>query len=347
MTEKRLMSCRGRDELRGFEERDHGVFAAKLMEHLAVAAFVIDRSSRVLIWNKALERLTGVPAGEMIGRTDYWRAFYAEQRPCLVDLLLAGDFSRAGDLYEAWSDPDVNPGGLCAENWCLMPRAGRKCYLAFDVGPIFDESGDVIAVVETLRDLTAHKRMEAELEDLAGRDALTSIANRRTFDNRLGEEWRRCRRMAQPLSLLAIDVDYFKQYNDAYGHLQGDECLKRVAGCLQGEALRGGDLAARLGGEEFSIILPQTPNSGALAVAERIRKSLRAARLMHGSSPISQYVTVSIGVVTTTDESAVMELNELVAMADAALYCAKRRGRDCVVSFSEDCCDADRLYLSR
>jgi diguanylate cyclase (GGDEF)-like protein len=334
MTEQQLAAPRRR-EYRG-EEWERGVFAAKLMEHLAVAAFVIDRDRRVVIWNKALERLTGVPASEMVGRSDYWKALYPEERPCLVDLLLSGEFSAARHLYEAWSDPEVNPGGLCAENWCDMPRLGRRCYVAFDVGPIFDESGQIIAVVETLRDLTAHKRMEAELEDLVGRDALTSIANRRAFDQRLEEEWLRCRRLGVPLSLLIADIDYFKQYNDAYGHQQGDECLKAVAHCLQSQMLRGGDMAARLGGEEFGVILPQTSDAGAAAVADRLLQTVRAAELIHSSSPISKHVTISIGLATLND-SAFLDLQELIARADTALYSAKEGGRDCVVSFKEAC----------
>lgn len=320
-----ILARRAAPEQIGPSERERGLFAAKLMEHLAVAAFVLDRAGRVLIWNKACERLTGVPAAEMIGAAGHWKALYQEKRPCLADLLLEGRLEEAKDLYEAWSDTEVNPEGLSAENWCVMPRLGRRCYLAFDVGPIYDESGQVIAVVETLRDLTAHKRMETELETLAGHDALTSIANRRTFDSRLSEEWRRGKRAGAPLSLLMIDVDYFKQYNDTNGHPMGDQCLRIVAGCLQGQALRAGDVAARIGGEEFAVILPQTPNDGAVAVAERLRETVEGARVPHGASLVSPFVTISVGVTTSSGD---MELDDFAATADKALYQAKKNGRN-------------------
>lgn len=308
-----------------------GLFAARLMEHLAVAAFVLDRSSRILIWNRACERLTGIPAAEMIGASDHWKALYDQERPCLADLLIQGRREDAKTLYEAWSDTETNPEGLSAENWCVMPRIGRRCYLAFDVGPIFDDTGELVAVVETLRDLTPHKRLETELENLAGRDALTSIANRRTFDAKLAEEWLRAKRLGAPLSLLTVDVDFFKQYNDDYGHPMGDECLKVIAKSLQAQALRAGDLAARIGGEEFAVILPQTPNEGALAVAERIRLVVEGARICHSRSAVSPVVTVSIGVLTATTE---ISLEDFVKKADAALYEAKKHGRNRVVNYT-------------
>lgn len=317
----------------GLSERERGLFAAKLMEHLAVAAFVLDRSGRVLIWNKACERLTGVLAAEMLGTSDHWKALYGERRPCLADLLLEERLAEASALYEAWSDTEVNPGGLSAENWCVMPGLGKRYYLAFDAGPIYDDQGRIIAVVETLRDMTARKQMETELQTLAGHDALTSIANRRAFDMKLSEEWLRSKRMSAPLSLLLVDVDYFKQFNDANGHVRGDECLKAVARCVQSQACRAGDLAARIGGEEFGIILPQTPADGAVAVAERLRQCVEDAREPHGASPISPYVTVSIGAMTMTPDE-VAEIEKLVETADRALYEAKELGRNCVVNYS-------------
>lgn len=307
------------------KERKADLFATKLMEHLTVPAFVLDHTGRVLIWNKACERLTGVTAAEVIGTTEHGRALYDTDRPCLADLLLQGRLDEAKELYEAWADTDVNPHGLSAENWCVMPRLGKRCYLAFDVGPIYDDHGDLIAVVETLRDLSAHKRMELELEDLAGRDALTSIPNRRTFDRRLDEEWRRATRHEAPLSLLLIDVDFFKQFNDAHGHRKGDECLKLVARSVASLALRSGDVAARIGGEEYALLLPNTPNEGAVQVAERVRQTIEAMRIHHAASLISSYVTVSVGVMTVQPG---MDVHDLVTMADTALYAAKRNGRN-------------------
>jgi diguanylate cyclase (GGDEF)-like protein/PAS domain S-box-containing protein len=325
-------AVRGEAKVLGLTEKERGLFAGKLMEHLAVAAFVLDAAGRVQIWNRACERLTGVPRIEMLGGADHWKALYSQQRPCLADLLLHGRLDEAKHLYEAWSDTDANPNGLSAENWCVMPRIGRRCYLAFDVGPIYDDNGELIAVVETLRDLTAHKEMETELENLAGRDPLTGIANRRTFDRKLEEEWRRASRHETPLSLLMIDVDNFKEYNDHYGHPQGDRRLRDVAACIQREALRAGDLVARIGGEEFAVLLPQTQNDGAFVVGEKIRASVEADRQPHRASTSGSYLTVSVGVATLRDAEG---LEDFVAKADTALYAAKKTGRNRVVNFDD------------
>lgn len=311
----------------GLSARERGLFAARLMEHLAVAAFVLDASGRVRIWNRACERLTGVPAADMIGGAEHWRALYNERRPCLADLLLQGRLNEARNLYEAWADTDVNPNGLSAENWCLLPRLNKRCYLAFDVGPIFDDAGNMIAVVETLRDLTSHKRMETELELLAGHDPLTSVANRRTFDLRLNEEWRRAARHGGALSLLMIDVDHFKQYNDCYGHPRGDRALRAIATAIQGQAQRATDLVARVGGEEFAVLLPQTGLEGAAAVAEKIRAAVECAGEPHDASPSSAVLTISIGIAALAANET---QEEFVARADAALYAAKKNGRNCV-----------------
>lgn len=228
-------------------------------------------------------------------------------------------------LYAAWTNTEVNPRGLSTENWCVMPRLGKRLYLAFDAGPIYDDKGQLIAVIETLRDLTSHKEMETELEQLAGRDALTAIPNRRTFDNRLAEEWRRGERHGAPLSLIIIDVDFFKQYNDGYGHQAGEECLKRVALTIQKELSRAEDLAARIGGEEFAVLLPHTPLEGAMTVAERIRRAVAGARLPHDKSTVAAHVTVSMGIVSSNAD---IPLADFVARADQALYRAKKEGRN-------------------
>lgn len=149
------------------------------------------------------------------------------------------------------------------------------------------------------------------------------------FDRALAQECRRAQRDQTPLSLLMIDIDHFKNYNDVLGHQSGDECLKQVAGVIAGQMLRPGDLAARYGGEEFAVILPSTPLKGALTVADRMLTVLRAIGLPHPGSPISQTITLSIGV-TCAREGATEA--DILALADAALYSAKRSGRNQLVA---------------
>ena len=300
-------------------------FAYQLMEMLAIPAFVLDSHAHVLIWNRACERLTGVPANEIIGTDHHWRCFYDEPRPTLADLVIQNRLDEIRHIYPRHGKPGASTSPLSVETWCDMPRAGKRRYLAADASPIFDENGRLKAVVETLRDLTEEKMAQLALEKLASRDGLTGLANRRCFDDTLAAEWARAQRQCQPISLLMVDVDNFKAYNDANGHLGGDECLKRIATAVASE-MRANDLVARYGGEEFAVILPNQSLKGAAIVAERIRRRVEQLQLPNGLAPLRR-VTVSIGAATAIvgpDNCA----SELVATADAALYRAKHLGRN-------------------
>lgn len=190
-------------------------YAVRLMQHLVVPTFVIDPKRRVVIWNRACERLTGVAASEVIGTTKHWQAFYETKRPCLADLVALDLPEQLPELYSEYAARGHNGLGFSAENWCVMPKLGNQLYLAIDAGPIHDEAGNLIAVVETLRDLTDQKRAEMALKELATKDGLTGLSNRRSFDQMLMSEWSRAQRTQQPLSLLFLDVDHFKLFKTA------------------------------------------------------------------------------------------------------------------------------------
>src|SRR6478735_3833782 len=218
-------------------------FAMRLLQHLVVPTFVIDAQRRVIVWNRACERLTGVAASEVLGTRKHWQAFYEKRRYCLADLV------AIGSLYTEYVQTSDESLGSSAENWCVMPKLGDHLYLAIDAGPILDDDGNLIAVVETLRDMTDQKRAEMALQTLAANDALTGLANRRSFDQALELEWTRADRSGKPMALLFADVDHFKSYNDCHGHQGGDECLRAVASAIGKNAIRPTDLAARYGGE--------------------------------------------------------------------------------------------------
>lgn len=167
-----------------------------------------------------------------------------------------------------------------------------------------------------------------ELTRLSAVDGLTGIANRRQFDEALSREWRRCMRTREPLSLLMGDVDFFKQYNDGYGHQAGDECLKSVADILRQKLRRPADMVARYGGEEFAAVLPATGLDGAMRVAEAMRSGVQGLAVPHESTSFG-VVTVSLGVATLTPELP-EGMPKLLSAADWALYEAKRQGRNCV-----------------
>jgi diguanylate cyclase (GGDEF)-like protein/PAS domain S-box-containing protein len=167
-----------------------------------------------------------------------------------------------------------------------------------------------------------------ELKQLAISDGLTQIANRRHFNQSLESEWKRLARERLPLSIILCDIDYFKLYNDTYGHLAGDTCLQQVAQVLRRATHRPADLAARYGGEEFVIMLPNTELVGAIRVAESIRSRMRRLAIAHVNSPVKPRVTLSLGVASTTPASH-SSPESLIRMADLALYQAKALGRDC------------------
>lgn len=169
-------------------------------------------------------------------------------------------------------------------------------------------------------------RQRKLLETLAGKDGLTEIDNRRSFDEALDREWRRAQRSGKPVSLAMIDVDYFKQFNDAYGHAKGDHVLKAVANALVGSLHRPGDLAARYGGEEFVALFPETDAQAAHHMAEVLRQAVESLGLPHEKSDTAPHVTVSIGGFSVTAD--VSDPASLVERADCMLYRAKRQGRN-------------------
>ena len=169
------------------------------------------------------------------------------------------------------------------------------------------------------------------LETLSQQDGLTGIANRRAFDHRLGMHFAHAARKREPLSLALCDVDHFKGFNDCYGHVAGDECLRQIAAVLARHAKRATDLAARYGGEEFALVLPDTPPEGALKVLQAVRDELASLAIAHERSDCAGVVTLSIGLATRVPERD-KQVTDLVGRADEALYRAKSLGRNRIVS---------------
>jgi diguanylate cyclase (GGDEF)-like protein len=211
---------------------------------------------------------------------------------------------------------------------------GKSCWYHF----VAVKLADGFAI--TVRDITARKKIELELQQanhdlqlLAHLDGLTEIANRRCFDLFLASEWQRLGQTEQPLSLLMVDVDYFKPYNDFYGHQSGDDCLRQIAQTIQKTVSRTADLVARYGGEEFIIALPETELQGAISVAQAIGSAIAALAIPHQSSNVSDRITVSIGISSQIPMPDISS-EYLIDLADQALYLAKQQGRNryCVQS---------------
>ena len=165
------------------------------------------------------------------------------------------------------------------------------------------------------------------LEQMMRQDVLTGIANRRLFEEELEKEWRRAQREKGKLSIISADIDHFKEYNDLYGHPAGDECLVKVAKTMEAALYRPGDIVARIGGEEFAFLLPQTDLSGATSVADLMRQRIIDLNLPHAGSPTAEQVTMSFGI-ASSDNASVSSATDLLRASDVALYDAKSQGRN-------------------
>jgi diguanylate cyclase (GGDEF)-like protein/PAS domain S-box-containing protein len=198
--------------------------------------------------------------------------------------------------------------------------------------------GEVESLIGFMFDISERKKAEEkllglqkELEALSLQDGLTGVANRRKFDTTLESEWGSACRNVQPLALILVDVDFFKQYNDRYGHTQGDECLKKVAAALSLGAIRPRDVVARVGGEEFALILPETDDIAARHVAERCQSLIEKLQFQHEASAAGKFVTVSMGV-GSINPTPTMAPKHFIEAVDKLLYKAKQNGRNRIES---------------
>lgn len=329
-----LQDVSDRHEAEAAVRESEGVLA-QIVLGSSVATFVIDREHRVSHWNRACEAITGVSAREVVGTRDHWRPFYPAQRPLMADLVL----ERAGEgtvqeFYRGKYRPSsLIEGAYEAEDFFPNFGEGGR-WLYFTAAPLRNSRGELVGAIETLQDFTERRRTEIALREseeryriLSVTDALTGLYNSRHFYERLHEEVERAQRYGRPLSLIVLDADNFKQVNDTYGHLQGDQVLQVLAGVI-GHCLRRTDSAYRYGGEEFTAIMPEATLEAAALVAERLRRSF-------SETPIRPAVggtircSVSVGV---TQLVAGESVESFIRRADDGAYQAKRRGKNCVVT---------------
>lgn len=231
-----------------------------------------------------------------------------------------------GVLY---MENNIASGVFSTERVEMIQLLTAQALVAIDNARLYEQ---VQEYSRTLEEKVAErtKRLEAlnqELQSLAELDGLTGVANRRRGDDYLQEAWNLLCQSQQPLSVVMLDVDYFKAYNDSYGHLKGDDCLVSVARTISAQFVRYSDLLMRYGGEEFMLILPATDSSGAFNVGERVRRAIEASHIEHNASLCSDVVTVSVGIATVVPQ-ANANIESLVLAADKALYKSKRMGRN-------------------
>ncbi len=268
-----------------------------------------------------IEALLGWTPESWLTVDDWAERMHPEDRAWVVDYCV--NQSKDGCDHEA--------------DYRALTQDGNYVWIRDVVHVIRDTNGDVEALVGFMFDITERKlteqklvTLQKELEELSFKDGLTGIFNRRMFDSVMEVEWENAKRSHQPLSLIMLDIDYFKQYNDHYGHVVGDECLKSVANILNKVATRSRDFFARFGGEEFILILPETDEMAASKIAERCHQMIFKAQIQHESSLISQLLTVSIGISTmipSHNDDAV----SFIAAVDKQMYQAKIQGRNRIV----------------
>ncbi len=291
--------------------------AASVFASTSEGIVVTDPQGTIVSVNPAFEEITGYRAAEAIGTT-----------VCVLRSKLEDQ-----EFYRHLWERLQQDGYWKGETWDRR-KSGEEYPIELTISAIKDDDGSIRQFATIFRDITERKRMEDQLRDLSMRDGLTGIFNRRTFDVEIEREWRRATRILRPFSVILIDIDYFKRFNDTYGHPAGDACLKRVADVIESSVNRAGDLTSRYGGEEFVVLLPMTSSADAIRIGEKIRRDVESLAIAHRGSKAASVVTVSIGVGTVlpsrdTSPSAVLRL------ADQALYAAKRGGRNRVVCHDE------------
>lgn len=213
---------------------------------------------------------------------------------------------------------------------CHSPDKQRWFLMVATPLRIEDEALYVISHI----DITTRKLAEQKAEKLSRIDSLTNIPNRRQFVDFLKNELLRCRRSRTPVSLISIDIDHFKEINDTYGHFEGDSCLKKISKIINSFAQRPTDLAARVGGEEFALVLGNTDREAALELTNNLIEAIRDLKIPNKYSSVSPFLTISAGLVST--ESAKYDIEELLKQADKLLYEAKERGKNQVISAQFD-----------
>jgi len=297
-----------------------------LLESTKAIPWKIDwASGRFAYVGPQIEALLGWTPSSWATVQDWAERMHPDDRQWVVDFCVAQ--SKAGVDHEA--------------DYRALAKDGSYVWIRDVVHVVRDEAGNVESLVGFMFDIRERKRTEEklmklqrELEDLSFKDGLTGVANRRRLDALYEVEWKSARRNQEPLSLVLLDIDYFKQYNDHYGHVRGDECLKRVADVLRARAARPRDVLARYGGEEFALLLPETAAPGALHIAQLCRESIAAENIPHERSEVARAITVSVGVgtiVPSPSDDATRFLEEV----DRCLYKAKERGRNSVVPAGE------------
>lgn len=301
-----------------------------LFSNLNFPTFVINSDHKIVLWNKACEKMTGILGSEVIGSNEHWRGFYKEQRPCLADLVLDENLEKTSELYERDFPHPFADRGKRAQIWCDL-YSGKTLYLDVDAAPILDENGNVTAVIEVIRDITELKKTEEKLYFQARHDELTKLANRYEFEQKGITLVEKAKIDNSEHALCFLDLDQFKIVNDTCGHRAGDEMLRQIAQVLKG-VVRKKDTIARLGGDEFGLLMQDCSIAKAYQIIAGIQKTIQEYQLIWEGQ--SFRAGVSLGLVAITKDTE--NITELLSNADVACYMAKDLGRNRIHVYKAD-----------
>jgi PAS domain S-box/diguanylate cyclase (GGDEF) domain len=295
--------------LRKSEERYRELF-----DNANDMVITIDLKGNITSVNKMAEEITGYTVEDVIGKnvSCLLPPDHLKKARKMIECKLRGETRTVYDLDIISKDGRVTPTEISSN--------------------LIIQSGQPVGVQAFVRDITERNKMLEKLRKMSLKDGLTGLANRRYFDKVLNNEWKRAKRKSHPLSLILIDIDCFKSFNDTYGHQEGDACLKDISRVIKKYAKRPGDLAARYGGEELALILPCANSQNAFKIAEKIRKRVRMLKIIHNESKVDgcKIISISAGVATLVPDTDSPQ-SILVNLADKALYSAKKQGRNQVV----------------
>jgi diguanylate cyclase (GGDEF)-like protein/PAS domain S-box-containing protein len=298
-----------------------------ILNSLECAVWSIHPHSQTTIYvSAAVESIYGYPPADFLADPGLWfRCIHSDDAPRFkADLTALMENVKVDREYRIYR----SDGSLRWVRWqARLVRNGAGLPMRIDgtTVDISDRKQAEATQAELNRKL---QQVNTELNRLATVDGLTEIANRRYFDQALDLEWQRAHRQQQPIALILCDIDYFKPYNDNYGHLAGDDCLRQVAQVINAAVLRPSDMAARYGGEEFALLLPSTTINGAVQIVKRIQSAIARCNLPHAYSAVSSVITLSFGLVCHRPMVREHSPRELIHQADLALYQAKAQGRN-------------------
>jgi diguanylate cyclase (GGDEF)-like protein/PAS domain S-box-containing protein len=300
------------------EATDQAVYKT-LLESTRAIPWKIDWKTMTFAYiGPQIETLLGWSQASWVSAEDWATRMHPDDREKVVEFCISQ--SQNGVDHEA--------------DYRALTAAGDYVWIRDVVHVVRDDNGEVDSLIGFMFDISERKKTEEQLltlqkqlEEYSYKDGLTGVANRRMFDSVLATEWANAQRTQQPLSLILLDIDHFKQFNDHYGHVQGDDCLKSVGQALSRAASRPRDFVGRFGGEEFVLVLPETDEAAARHIAERCRQQVRQQRIPHERSSVSSMLTISLGVGTIVPGAHDRPLDFLNSV-DQLLYQAKQRGRD-------------------